>query len=198
MALDDSREAYVMTYYPKDIVEDGAYHQIVVRSARPGVHLRFRRGYYATGREEDTSVGAVDRLARAMSSPLDSSEIGIQASVEQVGGANDMDVVIHLDPADLSLAHSTERWTGALRLVGVQIGATGERYEGVTQTAQLDLLPETYQRALEQGVRLELKMKREPSAVAVRVAVVDERGGRVGSLSVPLPLRAVPPARSGK
>jgi VWFA-related protein len=198
LALDDSREVYVMMYYPKAIAEDGAYHQIRVRSTRPGVQLRFRRGYYATGREEDTSVGAVDRLARAMSSPLDDSEIGIQASVEP-GGGNDVDVVIHVDPADLSLAHTTERWTGSLRLVGVQIGATGERYEGVTQTAQLDLLPETYQRALEQGVRLELKMKREPSAVTVRVAVVDERGARVGSLSVPLPLQAAQPeARSGK
>jgi hypothetical protein len=93
-----------------------------------------------------------------------------------------------VDPADLSLAHNTERWTGTLRLVGMQIGATGERYEGQSQTAQLDLLPETYQRALEQGVRLELKMKREPSAIAMRVAVVDERGAHVGSLSVPLPL----------
>jgi VWFA-related protein len=190
LALDDSREVYVMTYYPKGIAENGAYHQIRVRSTRPGVQLRFRRGYYATGREEDRSIGTVDRLARAMSSPLDDSGIGIEASVEP-GGGNDVDVVIHVDPADLSLAHTTERWTGSLRLVGMQIGATGERHEGQSQTAQLDLLPATYQRALEQGVRLELRLKREPSAVAVRVAVVDERGARVGSLSVPLP----PPAR---
>jgi VWFA-related protein len=187
MALDDSREAYVMTYYPKDIAEDGAYHQILVRSTRPGVQLRFRRGYYAAGREDDSSAGAVDRLARALSSPLDSSEIGIQASVEQTSGAGDLAVVIHVDPADLSLAHATETWTGSLRLVGMQIGATGERYEGQSQTAQLDLPPATYQRALEQGVRLELRLKREPDAVAMRIAVADERGARVGSLSVPLP-----------
>jgi VWFA-related protein len=198
LALDDTREVYVMTYYPKDIAENGAYHQIRVRSTRPGVQLRFRRGYYATAREEDSSAGTADRLARALSSPLDSSEIGIQASVEQTSGAGDLAVVIHVDPADLSLAHSTERWTGSLRLVGVQIGATGERYEGQSQTAQLDLLPASYQRALEQGVRLELRLKREPSAVAVRIAVVDERGARVGSLSAPLPPSAQPAAQSGK
>jgi hypothetical protein len=193
-ALDDSREVYVMTYYPKALVENGAYHEIRVRSTRPGVQLRFRRGYYATGGEEDTGAGAVDRLARALSSPLDSSEIGIQASVEEGSGrADDLAVVIHVDPADLSLAHNADRWTGALRMVGVQIGATGERYEGQIQTAQLDLLPATYQRALEQGVRLELRLKREPSAVAVRVAVIDERVARVGSLSVPLPHQAAQP-----
>jgi VWFA-related protein len=184
-ALDDSHEVYVMTYYPKAIAEDGSYHEIRVRSTRRGVQLRFRRGYYATAEEVDSTV---DRLGRALASPLDSSEIGIQASVEPAGDdASALAVVIHVDPADLSLAHNTERWTGVLRMVGVQIGATGERYEGQSQTAQLDLLPETYQRALEQGVRLELRLKREPSAVAVRVAVVDERGAHVGSLSVPLP-----------
>jgi hypothetical protein len=74
-------------------------------------------------------------------------------------------VAIHVDPADLSLAHNTERWRGALRLVGVQIGATGERYEGASQTVELDLLPETYQKALEQGLRLELRLKREPAVL---------------------------------
>ena len=58
---------------------------------------------------------------------------------------------------------------------------------GQSQTAQLDLLSETYQRAMERGVRLERRLKREPAAVAAPIAVVDERGARVGSLSVPLP-----------
>jgi VWFA-related protein len=200
MALDDSREVYVMTYYPKDIVENGAYHQIRVQAARPGVQLRFRRGYYATAREEDSSAGAVDRLARAVSSPLDSSEIGIQASVEPAADdASALAVVIHVDPADLSLAHDAERWTGSLRLQWLQTGATGERYEGPSRTVPVDLPQASYQNALQQGVRLELRIHRDSSAVALRVAVVDERGARVGSLSVPLPRQAAQPeARSGK
>jgi hypothetical protein len=187
MALDDSREVYVMTYYPKDIAEDGAYHQIGVRSTRPGVQLRFRRGYYATAAEEDSTA---DRLARALASPLDSSEIGIQVSVEPAGDdASALAVVIHVDPADLSLAHDSEKWTGALRLQWLQTGAAGERYEGPSRTAPVDLPQESYQKALEQGVRLELRIHRDPAAVGLRVAVVDERGARVGALSVPLPAR---------
>ena len=109
-ALDDSREVYVMTYYPKAFTEDGAYHQISVRSTRPGVQLRFRRGYYATAAEVESTT---DRLARVLASPLDSSEIGIQASVEPAGDdAGALAVVIHVDPADLSLAHDSDRWTG--------------------------------------------------------------------------------------
>jgi hypothetical protein len=66
------------------------------------------------------------------------------------------------------------------------------------ETAQLDLLPETYQRALEQGLRLEMKLKREPGAVAVRLAVVEERGGHAGSVSVPLSHGARPAAAPSK
>jgi VWFA-related protein len=196
LALDDSREVYVMTYYPKVIAEDGAYHQIRVQSTRPGVQLRFRRGYYATARDEDSSAGVVDRLARAVSSPLDSSEIGIQASVEPAGDdAGVLAVVIHVDPADLSLAHDSDRWTGSLRLQWLQTSATGERYEGPSRTVPVDLPQASYQKALEQGVRLELRIHRNPASVAMRIAVVDERGARVGSLSVPLPPQAAQPGK---
>jgi VWFA-related protein len=187
-ALDDSREVYVMTYYPKAIAEDGAYHQIAVRSTRPGVQLRFRRGYYATTADEDS---AADRLGRALSSPLDSSEIGIQASVEPAGDdAGALAVVIHLDPADLSLAHDSDRWMGSLRLQWLQTSATGERYEDPSRAVPVDLTQASYQEALQQGVRLELRIHRDPAAIALRIAVADERGGRVGSLSARLPPQA--------
>jgi len=76
--------------------------------------------------------------------------------------------------------------------VGVQIGATGERYEGVSQTVQLDLLPETYQKALEQGLRLELRLKRAAAAVAVRIGV-GRRPGRACGLAFG---STYPPCRS--
>jgi VWFA-related protein len=188
LALDDSREVYVMTYYPKAIAENGAYHQIRVQSTRPGVQLRFRRGYYATAGEEESGAGAADRLARALSSPLDSSEIGIQASVEPASDdAGVLAVAIHVDPADLSLAHDSNRWTGSLLMQWLQTSATGERYEGPSRRVPVDLTQEGYQKAMEQGVRLELRIHRDPASVALRIAVADERGGRVGSLSAKLP-----------
>ena len=92
-----------------------------------------------------------------------------------------------MNPADLSLARSADRWTGALRLVVIQTGATGERYPGVQHTAELALTSETYQRALETGLPFEVKLKHEKMAAALRVGVVEERSGRAGSLTVPLP-----------
>ena len=188
LALDDTREIYLLTYSPKTIAHDGAYHAIRVQTARRGVELRYRRGYYAPGREEPAGAELTDRLASVVSSPLDVSSIGIRATVNQApGGDNEVSAVLHIDPADLELTPIGATWTGALRLEAVQTSATGERLGGVTQSAAINLQPATYRRALAQGLDFHMKFKRQPAAVAVRIGVVDERGGNAGSLSVPLP-----------
>lgn len=46
-ALEDSREGYLLTYAPRNLHADGSFHAIRVRVSRPGVHLRYRPGYYA-------------------------------------------------------------------------------------------------------------------------------------------------------
>jgi VWFA-related protein len=191
-ALDDVREVYELTYSPNPIAQDGAYHAIRVQSARRGVQLRYRRGYYAPGQGDAGEVAAADRLTAVLTSPLDASEIGVQASLGQVSGG-DVSVVIHIDPADLNLTRNVDRWTGALHLEAIQTGAAGERLGGVSQAAEINLEPATYQRALRQGLPFEMKFPRDPAAVAVRVGVVDERGGHAGSLTVPLPPLPTPP-----
>jgi VWFA-related protein len=48
-ALDDSREAYLLTYSPTGLKADGKYHEIEVRTSRgSNVKLRHRDGYNAT------------------------------------------------------------------------------------------------------------------------------------------------------
>lgn len=46
-AIDDSREGYVLTYAPTNYREDGALHQVVLKTSRPAVDLRYRPWYFA-------------------------------------------------------------------------------------------------------------------------------------------------------
>jgi len=187
-ALDDSREMYVLTYAPQPLVADGAHHTIKVASSRRGVRLRYRQGYDAPSRVESASAEAERRLTEVVSSPPDAPATGIQARVEPgQGEGDDVSVAIHIDSAALNLVPSAGRWTGALRLEAMQLGAAGELLGGVSQAAEINLEPATYQRALRQGLPFEMKLPRDPAAVAVRIGVVDEHGGHAGSLSVRLP-----------
>lgn len=47
LALEDSRQGYLLTYTPNDLHANGSFHTIRVRVSRPGVKLRYRPGYYA-------------------------------------------------------------------------------------------------------------------------------------------------------
>jgi VWFA-related protein len=46
-AMDDSREGYVLTYAPRDYRQDGSAHQVLLKTSRKGVELRYRPGYFA-------------------------------------------------------------------------------------------------------------------------------------------------------
>jgi VWFA-related protein len=185
LALDDARDAYWLTYSPNNLALDGAYHNIRIRTARPGIQIRFRRGYYAPGRKESADLALEDHITRLMSSPLDSSGIGVQATIEPA--SDHISLAIHIDPVDLNLASVGGKWTGALHLEAVQLGAAGERLGGASQAAELNLAPATYRQALQQGLSFHMKFPRSPAAISVRIGVADDRGDNVGSLSVPLP-----------
>ncbi len=194
-ALDDSREVYVLTYSPKSSSREGSYHSIRVRTSMRGVQLRYRSGYYTATTGETSAQGAADRLVKAMSSPLGASGIGLRVSIQpRRTEAEDIGIVIQVDAADLNLTPDNATWTGKLRLEVIPTGATSEQYAGVGRTVQVNLTQETYQRALAQGLRLQMKLKPDPAAIALRVGVLDERGGRVGALVVPLASAAGPPS----
>jgi VWFA-related protein len=187
-ALDDSRQVYLLTYSPPSPLEDGARHTIRVTSSRRGVRLRYRQSYDAPSKSETGSAEAERLLTEALASPLDASETGIQASVEPAAGqGGDITLAVHIDLGDINLAYTGEKLTGGLRLEARQLGASGELLGGVSQAAEFELDQANYRLALQNGLPFAVKLRRELAAVAVRIAVVDARGGRTGSLSLSLP-----------
>jgi VWFA-related protein len=49
-AIDDTREAYMLTYVPSNYKKDGAPHEVKVKTGRKGIDLRYRPAYVAEGR----------------------------------------------------------------------------------------------------------------------------------------------------
>jgi len=143
MALDDSREVYVMTYYPTAIAGGRRLSSDCRPLRPPGRPSPFpprllRRG---RGRRHQRRGGGSAWRAPCRRLSI-TRRSGIQASVEEGSGrADDLAVVIHVDPADLSLAHSADRWTGSLACWGFKSAPPASDTKGQIQTAQLDLRP---------------------------------------------------------
>jgi VWFA-related protein len=187
LALDDSRNTYLLTYTPRGLVRDGSSHSIRIESTRPGLRLRYRRSYFAPVTEQAAPAADANQLERALASPLNVPDIGIQASLDLAGHqADEAALTVYIEAADLELAANSATWDGAIRIEALQASAAGETFGGTRQDVSLALSREAYQRGLSDGLRFPISLKRDARASFVRVGVLDMNSGRTGSLSVPL------------
>ena len=114
---------------------------------------------------------------------MDTSEIGVTASVSPAGSGSD--IRIQIAAADLAMQQQAGRWMDRLDIFFIQRDDAGihARVEG--QTLGLRLRPSTYQNLLPAGLPFEHAVEMHPGMASVRVLVVDENSGRIGSVTIP-------------
>ncbi len=178
-AVADGRATYLLGFTP-DTSADDQYHQLTVKlPAERGVTLRYRSGYlYAK-----EPVTLKDRVRQAISQPLDVNDIAISANpVESPAGAT---LKLKIAANDLALKQQDDRWVGKLDIFLVQREDIGSHPRVSGQKIGLRLLPATYQEALKSGMPFDQQVEREQKTGSIRVVVIDEDSGRIGTVTVP-------------
>lgn len=89
--IDDLTSYYLLGYYSSNPKMDGGFRSIKVRVKRPGVDLRYRRGYRAATKEEVASRAKAEAAPGAAPSPMSGaisslSKIRANAVVQAQGG----------------------------------------------------------------------------------------------------------------
>ena len=111
------------------------------------------------------------------------NEIGVSANpVETPLGAT---LKLKIAANDLSLTQQDQRWIGKLDIFLVQREDVGAHARVSGQVIALKLLPATYQEAAASGVPFDQLVEREQKTGSIRVVIVDESSGRIGSVTVP-------------
>ncbi len=178
--VDDGHSAYLASFAPQGPADD-QYHAIAVKLSgkHPGVSLRYRTGYlYA---KEPATLGA--RFKDAIWKPLDVSEIALTAGVIPMNsGAN---LKLNILAADLGLEQQAGRWMDKLDIFFIQRDDAGLHAQVEGQTLGLRLRPATYQNLLSAGVPFEHFVRLQPAMASLRILVVDENSGRMGSVTIP-------------
>jgi VWFA-related protein len=180
--VEDGRAAYQLSFSPQGPA-DGQYHAITVKlSARQrGLTLRYRTGYLYT-REPATLK---ERFHEAVWRPVDANELALTAKVVLADtGAN---LQINIAAGDLSLVRQADRWTDKLDVFFIQRDDAGLHAQVEGKTLGLRLMPSTYQRLLPTGISFEHFVHLQPETASLRVVVVDENSGRMGSVTIPAP-----------
>jgi VWFA-related protein len=82
-ALQDAAAAYTLGFQPDAANLDGKYHELHVelRGKRPGVQLRYRRGYLAAKDSGSSDPETAQRMGNALWSPLEASALALSAKI---------------------------------------------------------------------------------------------------------------------
>jgi VWFA-related protein len=176
----EGHTTYMLSFQP-DVPADGQYHNITVKLAggKHGLTAHYRTGYLYT--KEPATLK--ERFQQAVWRPMDTNEVAVTAAVAPMNpGAN---LKINIAASDLGMEQQAGRWMDKLDIFFIQRDDAGIRAQVEGQTLGLRLQPATYQNLLPSGVPFEHSVRLKPGTASLRVLVVDENTGRMGSVTIP-------------
>jgi VWFA-related protein len=180
--VEAGRATYLVSFSP-NVPADDQYHTITVKltGKHPGVTLRYRTGYEYT--KEAASLS--DRFKDAVWKPQDVREIAVSSTLNQT--ADGSDVKISIAAADLGLQQQAGLWMDKLDIFFIQRDDAGLKAEVEGQTLGMRLKPASYQKLLSGGIPFDHTVQMKPGMASLRILVVDENSGRMGSITMPRP-----------
>jgi hypothetical protein len=204
-ALEDSASYYRLGYEPQGSPRDGRFRKIEVRvSGRSGLRVRTASGYVpraaAAAASRPTAATPEEHSARLLRTALDSSfplrGLPVDLAADFMGGVKEGDLILVtavIDAARLDFRPIAEgRQAAALDLIGVVVDEAGKQAGQFSDRVELSLTAEAKERALRNGLTFRKTLAVRPGLLQMRIAVREDRSGRLGSASqwVEVPDRA--------
>lgn len=174
----EGRAAYLLSFTP-DTPADDKYHVLTVKPSRPGLTLRYRTGYLFS--KEPATMK--ERFRQAVWQPQEMTEIDLTAFPEP--DSKGKMLKLKIAGSDLALAEHAGRWTDTVDIFLAQRNDDGTRATLSGQRLGLQMKPATYENAIREGFPVNQQIELGSETDSVRVIVVDENSGQMGSFTVP-------------
>jgi VWFA-related protein len=196
--LRDTQTYYLLSYQPTNTRRDGRFRKIEIRlPGRQSLRTRTRRGYFAADAKGDDGPAepgpseaghqGAENLRRALASLYPRTEIPTRLAVDFVSmGRAGLQVVVngHVDLSAVAFQEAGDRQEAALVVAGVVFDEAGSLFARLEpERAGLSLDGPDYQQARRAGLTYERTLALNPGAYEVRLAVLEEGTGRLGSAS---------------
>ncbi len=178
--MEETELTYSLAFYPNDDKSDGKYRDIKVKVNRPGVQVRYRKGY-VSAKPEDTEKDRDLQLRQAVHSPVEAGGLGILAQV--VKKDEKLMVQVLVDPTGIALDNREGKKVGRLDLLFMQRDKAGNDFDGSRDAVSLDLGPESYAKLMKGGFLYRKDIPLNPKAEFLRIVVRDSTSTLSGSVT---------------
>ncbi len=195
LSMQDGAAYYLLAFSPTSKV-DGKFHKIEVKVNRPGVSVRSRRGFYALPTSDDPKYARVRdgevRMAMQAAAPVATGVI-FDARVQPPAPAAKMKVPVDflVDPSTLYV----EDAGGGSKRLAIEFHAVAYQQDGKV-AGQRDVATKATLKAADfasiqqQGLLYHLDLELPPGLYKLRLGVVDQHSGFIGTADFPLQLDA--------
>jgi VWFA-related protein len=185
LATADDKASYEVGYYPENKKWDGKYRGIKVKVAQGDTEVRYRKGYFAIepGPTKDHNLEQDVAAALLVNAPATQISFMAQAKPTDPGK---MRVVFLVDAHTVSAED-----TGGNKKLNVNFYASIYDSNGKnlgTRSTKVDnaFPPATYQQILDKGMMVPIDLDLPAGAKELRLAVLDNKTGMIGTVSGPL------------
>jgi hypothetical protein len=186
-AYADASSFYALAFTPARNKPDGKVHSVRVECRRPGVHLRYRKSYFADDKQAVAQIkrSELQLLAQSLGHTAEGLPFMAQLDKQQ----NDR-LKLWLDGSALTLQNGPSQ-NGPMPFIALDIGiATFDSQGNLLQQNYTDMkikMTEAQMREVQiGGLSQTLQFARQKESARVRVVLRDLASGRVGTLEVPL------------
>lgn len=184
-AMNDSAGSYQIGYFAGPKTFDGKFHKLKITTARKGVRIQARSGYYAV--EEPATERAARAIQSASANPADAGEIQIAGSVTpDPQNADRAHAAFRINANDIALPQQDRDYTGELTIALLAYQADGRVSSAPPVPLNLHFSAAQRDDALKNGISFAQDVGFPKDAAQLRLIVFDRDSNTIGSLTIPL------------
>jgi VWFA-related protein len=186
---------YSLAYTPEDKVLDSKYRHVEVKLDQPGLKTDYRRGYFALPAPNAEKESAQRLLAAMQPGMPDSTMVLFGAQVPPPKPGEQVAVMNYvITTQDIAFTAGPDaRQRARIQMVAVAWDHDGKSAGSTSNTLVIAAKPETYQTLIRQGIRSQTKLQLKPGSYKLRLGVMDDATGKLGTVELPLEVPAANP-----
>ena len=185
LAAADGKASYAIGYYPENKKWDGKYRSIKVKVTHGDTEVRYRKGYFAVDSSSERNTNYEQNVAAVLTFNAPATEVSFMAQAKPAEPGK-VRVVFLVDAHTLSAEDSGGSKKMNLNLYASLFDSSGKNL--TTRSIKVDRAFDagTYQQILNHGMMVPLDLDVPAGSKELRLAVLDNRTGFIGSVSGPL------------
>jgi VWFA-related protein len=194
MAVDDSRDYYLLGYYIGGDTKPG-WRKLKVKVAQDGLRVRYRTEFYVTPEADDTPEVRRGEIVDALASPVAYTGLHLNArvlppsadstSARKAGGKKPIEIMLAINGESITIDRESGNAIN-LEVTTLAFDSNRKSIATMSQTIATKLTPERLQKMLETGLGIPEKIDLPPGKYEVKFAVRDNLSRALGTISVPI------------